>query len=116
MQYFTGKEHGTWAAINASVVDPPRKSVWDNADFKAVMDKAPGYLDTFNTIIAHTSVKFTPQPYFDESTTNWAATLQKIVLQGADPKSAMTELAKSITRNTSKLKLEVPEKKPGASR
>jgi len=37
-------------------------------------------------------------------------------LQGADPKSAMTELAKSITRNTSKLKLEVPEKKPGASR
>src|ERR1700759_3072907 len=105
VQYFTGKENGTWAAINASVVDPPRKSVWENPDFKAVMEKAPGYLDTFNAIIDHTSVKFTPQPYFAESTTNWAATLQKIVLQGADPKAAMTDLAKGITRNTSKLKL-----------
>src|SRR5260221_242830 len=46
VQYFTGKEHGTWAAINASVVDPPRKSVWDNKDFQAVMAMMPGYLDT----------------------------------------------------------------------
>jgi multiple sugar transport system substrate-binding protein len=110
VQYFTGKEHGTWAAINASVVDPPRKSIWDNPDFQAVMAKMPGYLDTFNTIIANTSVKFTPQPYFSESTTEWAATLQKIVLSGADPKTAMTDLAKRITAKTSKLKLDQPPK------
>jgi multiple sugar transport system substrate-binding protein len=114
VQYFTGKDHGTWAAINASVVDPPRKSVWDNKDFQAVMTKMPGYLDTFNTIIANTSVKFTPQPYFSESTTEWAATLQKIVLSGADAKSAMTELAKRITAKTSKLKLDQPQKSAAA--
>jgi len=106
MQYFTGKEHGTWAAINASVVDPPRKSIWDNPDFQAVMSKMPGYVDTFNAIIGNTAIKFTPQPYFFESTTEWAATLQKIVLSGADPTSAMTDLAKRITRNTSKLKID----------
>ncbi|MBV9673233.1 MAG: sugar ABC transporter substrate-binding protein [Verrucomicrobia bacterium] len=110
-QYFTGKEHGTWAAIDASVVDPPRKSIWENKDFQAVMAKMPGYLDTFNAIIGNTSIKFTPQPYFFESTTEWAATLQKIVLSGTDPKSAMTDLAKRITRNTSKLEISEPTKK-----
>ena len=106
MQYFTGPEFTLWAAVNAKTVDPARQSVWDNQEFKDKIAKVPGYYDTFTKTIPNTSIQFTPQPYFIQSTTEWAATLQKIVLSGADPASAMEALAKKISRDTSKLKLE----------
>ncbi len=106
MQYFTGPEFTLWAALNAKTVDPARQSVWDNQEFKDKIGKVPGYYDTFTTTISNTAIQFTPQPYFIQSTTEWAATLQKIVLSGADPKQAMESLAKKISRDTSKLKLE----------
>ena len=87
-------------------VDPARQSVWDNQEFKDKLAKNPGYHDTFTKTIPNTGIKFTPQPYFIQSTTEWAATLQKIVLSGADPKSAMEGLAKKISRDTSKLRLD----------
>lgn len=105
IQYFTGPEFELWAALNVKTVDPARKSVWDNDQFKQKLSQVTGYEDTFRKSIANTSVKFTPQPYFTQSTTDWAATLQKIVLSGADPASALKDLAKRITRDTSKLKL-----------
>jgi multiple sugar transport system substrate-binding protein len=106
MQYFTGPEFTLWAAVNAKTVDPARQSVWDNQEFKDKIAKVPGYYDTFTKTIPNTAIQFTPQPYFIQSTTEWAATLQKIVLSGADPASAMEALAKKISRDTSKLKLE----------
>jgi multiple sugar transport system substrate-binding protein len=106
MQYFTGPEFTLWAALNAKTVDPARQSVWDNQDFKEKIAKVPGYYDTFTKTIPNTSIQFTPQPYFIPSTTEWAATLQKIVLSGSDPKQAMEALAKKISSDTSKLKLE----------
>jgi multiple sugar transport system substrate-binding protein len=105
MQYFTGPEFTLWAALNAKTVDPARQSVWDNQEFKDKIAKVPGYYDTFTKTIPNTAIQFTPQPYFIQSTTEWAATLQKIVLSGADPKQAMESLAKKISRDTSKLKL-----------
>ncbi len=106
MQYFTGPKFTLWAALNAKTVDPVRRSVWANQEFKEMIDKVPGYHDTFTKTIANTAIQFTPQPYFIQSTTEWAATLQKIVLSGADPKQAMESLAKKISRDTSQLKLE----------
>jgi multiple sugar transport system substrate-binding protein len=106
MQYFTGPEFTLWAALNAKTVDPARQSVWDNQEFKDKIGKVPGYYDTFTKTIPKTAIQFTPQPYFIQSTTEWAATLQKIVLSGADPKQAMEALAKKISRDTSKLKLD----------
>ena len=106
IQYFTGPEFTLWAAVNAKTVDPARQSVWDNQEFKDKIGKVPGYYDSFTKTIPNTGIKFTPQPYFIQSTTEWAATLQKIVLSGADPKSAMESLAKKISRDTSKLKLD----------
>jgi len=105
IQYFTGPEFELWAALNAKTVDPARQSIWDNAQFKDKIGKVPGYEETFKTTIPNTGIKFTPQPYFIQSTTEWAATLQKIVLSGADVESAMKDLAKRVSRETSKLKL-----------
>jgi multiple sugar transport system substrate-binding protein len=106
MQYFTGPEFTLWAAVNAKTVDPARQSVWDNQEFKDKIGKVPGYYDTFTKTIPNTAIQFTPQPYFIQSTTEWAAALQKIVLSGADPKGTMESLAKKISRDTSKLKLQ----------
>ena len=103
---FHGSGIHPWAAVNAKTVDPARQSVWDNQEFKDKIAKVAGYYDTFTKTIPNTAIQFTPQPYFIQSTTEWAATLQKIVLSGADPKSAMESLAKKISRDTSKLKLE----------
>ena len=73
--------------------------------FAEKLAKVEGYADTFQKTIPNTGIKFTPQPYFIQSTTEWAATLQQIVLSGANPETAMKELAKRISRETSKLKL-----------
>ena len=105
MQYFTGPEHVKWAAINAKLVNPARQFIWDDPEFKQKLAGIPGYYETFQSQIKDTSVKFTPQPYFIQSTTEWAATLQKIVLSGEDPEKALKDLAKRINRDTSKLKL-----------
>ena len=77
MQYFTGPEFTLWAAVNAKTVDPARQSVWDNQEFKDKIAKVPGYYDTFTKTIPNTAIQFTPQPYFIQSTTEWAATLAK---------------------------------------
>jgi multiple sugar transport system substrate-binding protein len=112
MQYFTGPEFELWAALNAKTVDPARQSIWDNAQFKEKLSKVEGYEDTFKKTIPNTGIKFTPQPYFIQSTTEWAATLQQIVLSGANPETAMKELAKRISKETSKLKLSQSVEKP----
>ena len=111
IQYFTGPEFELWAALNAKTVDPARKSVWDNDQFKEKLSKVQGYADTFQKTIPNTGIKFTPEPYFIQSTTEWAATLQQIVLSGANPETAMKELAKRISRETSKLKLSQSDEK-----
>jgi multiple sugar transport system substrate-binding protein len=114
IQYFTGPEFELWAALNAKTVDPARQSVWDNQQFKDKLAKVPGYEETFKKEIPYTSIKFTPQPYFIQSTTEWAATLQQIVLSGANPESALKDLAKRISRDTSKLKLSQSPQKQDA--
>jgi multiple sugar transport system substrate-binding protein len=105
IQYFTGPDFELWAALNAETVDPARQAIWENQEFKDKISKVPGYGETFKKTIPNTGIKFTPQPYFIQSTAEWAATLQKIVLSGANPETAMKELAKRISKETSKLKL-----------
>jgi multiple sugar transport system substrate-binding protein len=105
IQYFTGPEFELWAALNAKTVDPARQSIWDNQQFKDKIAKVPGYEDAFKKTIPNTAIKFTPQPYFIQSTTEWAAALQKIVLSNADADNTMKDLAKKVSRDTSKLKL-----------
>ena len=116
IQYFTGPEFELWAALNAKMVDPARKSIWENNQFKDKLSKVVGYADTFQKTIPNSGIKFTPQPYVIQSTTEWAGTLRQIVLSGANPEMAMKDLAKRITRDTSKLKLSDSEEKSGGQK
>jgi multiple sugar transport system substrate-binding protein len=79
MMYFTSKEFASYASVEMNSLDPARTSVWESAGFQEKMAKQPGYIDTFNKTIGSTTILFTPQPYFFETTTEWAATLQDIV-------------------------------------
>lgn len=97
MQYFTGKEFQSWGAKTQQVIDPPRKSIWEDEEFLERVNKIDGYKETFDQLIENSSIKFTPQPNFFEVTTNWAAALQEIV-QGADPKDRMSQLQDTMTK------------------
>jgi multiple sugar transport system substrate-binding protein len=106
MQYFTGKEHTLWGAVNASVVNPVRKSVWENDDFKSKISQFEGYYNTFNEIIPNTTIKFTPQPEFFNTTTEWAAALQDIVTGKSDAESRLKQLTKDVNERVSRIRTE----------
>lgn len=95
LQWATGKDHLLLAARDHNHVDPVRKSVADDAQFKNKMQRNIGYLDTFNEVIPHTKIQFTPQPQFFDATTSWAAALQKIY-GGADAKETLDSLVKDL--------------------
>jgi multiple sugar transport system substrate-binding protein len=79
LMYFTTKEFAEYASVTKNSVDPARTSVWNSDGFAKKMAKQEGYIDTFNKTIGSTTILFTPQPFFFETTTEWAATLQDIV-------------------------------------
>lgn len=97
MQWATGKDFLTTAAVDYTMVDPVRQSIWDNPDFQAKMAEQTDYFETFQTIIANDAkIQFTPQPLFFETTTEWAQALQDIYA-GADAKQRLDELVESLT-------------------
>ena len=80
LQYFTNKEFSSYASITEYNMDPIRTSVWSDPAFIKKMEQHEGYIDTFNKTIGSTSILFTPQPEFFVTTTEWAVTLQDIVM------------------------------------
>lgn len=106
MQYFTSKEHMLWGATEANVVDPVRKSVWEDPKFIARVNTLEGYHDTFKSIIENTSIKFTPQPEFFNTTTEWAAALQDIVTGKATAEERMKQLAEDINKRVARIRAE----------
>lgn len=96
IQWATGKEAMTKAVSQGAFADPTRKSVFDGA-FKDTLGKFPGYLDTFEKVIGDTSIKFTPQTQFFETTEDWAVALQDIYA-GQNPKSRLDQLAAASTK------------------
>ena len=79
MQWFTGRPFQFYSVTDWKSVDPPRKSVFDDPKFQAVVAEMDGYIDTFNKTVPGTTILFTPNPYFFQLTTEWAAALQDIV-------------------------------------
>lgn len=79
MMYFTSKEFAHYASVDMNSLDPARTSVWESQEFLDKMKGQSGYIETFQKTIDNTTILFTPQPYFFETTTEWAATLQDIV-------------------------------------
>lgn len=98
LQWATGKEHLTTAALEYAHVDPVRKSVFENPKFKEKLSSHTGFYDTFNTIIGDTDILFTPQPKFFETTTEWAATLQDIYYGKVSTKAGLDALVNKIKR------------------
>lgn len=94
MQYFTSKEHIRWGATEAKVVNPPRRSVWEDSKFLKRIDKMEGYRKTFESVIDHSTIKFTPQPEFFNITTEWAAALQDIVIGSTSAEERLNQLEK----------------------
>ena len=79
IQYFTSKDFALKASTTTNSIDPCRTSVWNDSSFQKKMEALPGYLDTYKSIIDNSTILFTPQPSFFETTTDWSATLQDIV-------------------------------------
>jgi len=77
--YFTSKDFCMASSVDGNNLDPVRTSVWESDGFKEKMKGQPGYIDAYNETIEQTTILFTPQPYFFETTTEWAATLQDMI-------------------------------------
>ena len=100
LQYFTGPDYMKWAGCEASCADAPRASVAESAEYLEVVGKAYGYADALAEGLPYATIQFTPQPYFFECTTEWAATLQDLV----GDKYESTEVAmKQLTQKLNKV-------------
>jgi multiple sugar transport system substrate-binding protein len=108
MQYFTSPEFMQWSGTEGSCTDTPRQSVLDSDEYKAVVSDAEGYLDAFNTIKDSASIYFTPQPYFSETTTEWAKTLQELVVSDkySSTEEAMKQLKQTMDAIVADLEVE----------
>lgn len=99
MQWASGIEHGLFGARNMDFVNPVRSSVWQDEAFRARMAKAyPGYLEQYEASAPGSGIYFTPQPLFFNLTTEWAASLQKMVTDGAPVDEELDRLAESENR------------------
>jgi len=79
LQYFTSSEYMLWSGTEGSCVDAPRASVAESDEYITIVGQSTGYLEALEADLPSATIQFTPQPYFFECTTEWAAALQDIV-------------------------------------
>ena len=78
-------------------VNPVRQSVWeDEAFLERIEQSYPGYIEQFKVSAPGSQIYFTPQPLFFDLTTEWAATLQKMVANEVPVDEGLDQLAESI--------------------
>ena len=108
IQYFTSPEFMLWSGTDAACTDTPRTSVLESDAYKESVANAEGYYEAFSTISANASIFFTAQPYFTETTTEWAKTLQELVTTDkyASVQDAMDELKATMDEMVSDLEVE----------
>lgn len=106
MLYFTSKEFCMDSSIKGNNLDPVRTSVWDSPEFAEKMKDQPGYIDAYHKTIDQTTILFTPQPYFFETTTDWAATLQDMVAgKYASVEEAMKTLKQKMDKTVEDIEI-----------
>ncbi len=108
MQYFTSPEFMLWSGTEAACTDTPRTSVLESEEYKNSVASAEGYYEAFSKVSENASIFFTAQPYFTETTTEWAKTLQKLVTtdEYASVQDAMDELKEVMDEMVSDLEVE----------
>jgi multiple sugar transport system substrate-binding protein len=99
MQWASGLEHALFGAVEMDFVDPVRQTVWKDEAFRdKLKNKYQGFVDMFDAAAPGASIKFTAQPLFFDVTTEWAATLQKMVANEVPVDEGLDKLAESIDR------------------
>lgn len=96
MQWASSVEHAIFGATKMDFVNPVRGAVWKDEIFVEKLKKYPGYFEMFTASAPGASIKFTPQPLFFDLTTEWAATLQKMVAKEVPVDEGLDALAESI--------------------
>ena len=99
LQWASGPDHGLFGATQMDFVNPVRASVWADESFRDRLGKSyPGYVDMHDVSAPGASIKFTAQPLFFDLTTEWAATLQKMVAKEVPVDEGLDQLADSVDR------------------
>ena len=97
LQWVTGPEHDLFGAQTMDLVNPARASVWADGAFRDKLSKSySGYVEMHDASAPGASIKFTPQPLFFDLTTEWAATLQKMVAKEVPVDEGLDMLAESV--------------------
>ena len=97
MQWASGPEHGLFGATEMDFVNPVRQSVWDDESFRERLSSSyPGYVDMHDVSAPGAKIHFTPQPLFFDLTTEWAASLQKMVANQVPVDEGLDQLAESV--------------------
>ncbi|MEO1249754.1 MAG: ABC transporter substrate-binding protein, partial [Pseudomonadota bacterium] len=90
-------DHGLFGATQMDFVNPVRQSIWDNADFRNRIDSSyPGYVNQHDVSAPGAKIYFTAQPLFSDLTTEWAASLQKMVSNEVPVDEGLDQLADSV--------------------
>ncbi|MFN5713135.1 MAG: extracellular solute-binding protein, partial [Bradyrhizobium sp.] len=99
MQWAASVEHDLFGARKMDFVNPVRASVWKDSEFRDRIAKSyPGYLDQHDMSSPGAKIYFTAQPLFFDLTTEWAASLQKMVAKEVSVDEGLDKLADSINR------------------
>jgi len=97
LQWVTGPEHDLFGAREMDLVNPARASVWADDMFRDKLSASyPGYVEMHDVSAPGASIKFTAQPLFFDLTTEWAATLQKMVANEVPVDEGLDMLAESV--------------------
>ena len=99
VQWASSQEHGLFGAQQMDFVNPVRASVWADDMFRDRIAKSyPGYVEMHDVSAPGAEIKFTAQPLFFDLTTEWAATLQKMVAKEVPVDEGLDQLADSVNR------------------
>ncbi len=99
LQWVTGPEHDLFGARTMDLVNPARASVWADGAFRDKLSKSySGYVEMHDISAPGASIKFTPQPLFFDLTTEWAASLQKMVAKEVPVDEGLDMLAESTNK------------------
>jgi multiple sugar transport system substrate-binding protein len=99
MQWAASTEHDLFGARKMDFVNPVRASVWKDGEFRDRIAKSyPGYLEQHDVSAPGAKIYFTAQPLFFDLTTEWAASLQKMVAKEVRVDEGLDKLADSINR------------------
>jgi len=99
MQWASSQEHDMFGARKMDFVNPVRKSVWADSEFRERIAKSyPGYVEQFDASAPGSKIYFTAQPLFENLTTEWSASLQKMVAKEIPVDEGLDKLAESVNK------------------